>query len=176
MLAGRSRIWILSQSERSTGLLGQHAVRTTQGRARLLSAPEQLVPLHFRKLHGQIVTWHGDDRPDRGCLRAVVGIFRAARAVASREDPLGLLVVGAPADEYDPEVRDLTKWRRAVTAEDLGLVFHNWFGSNLDRRPDLPSAHRQIRTTSRTDRSDRVPPAGDQRRAVSAPNGGDARP
>jgi hypothetical protein len=56
--------------------------------------------------------------------------FLAVRAVVNREDPVGLLVIGAPADEYDPEVRDLTKWRRAVTAEDVAAVFRNWFGAS----------------------------------------------
>jgi hypothetical protein len=56
--------------------------------------------------------------------------FLAARAVVNREDPVGLLGVGAPEDEYDPEVRDLVKWRAAVTAEQVRAVFLRWFGAS----------------------------------------------
>jgi hypothetical protein len=56
--------------------------------------------------------------------------FLAVRAVVNREDPIGLLVIGAPADEYDPEVRDLIKWRQAVTAKDVSAVFLRWFGAS----------------------------------------------
>jgi hypothetical protein len=35
--------------------------------------------------------------------------------------------MGAPEDEYDPEVRDLIKWRKAVTAEQVSTVFLRWF-------------------------------------------------
>jgi len=37
---------------------------------------------------------------------------------------------GAPEDEYDPEVRELVKWRKAVTAEQVGAVFLRWFGES----------------------------------------------
>jgi hypothetical protein len=56
--------------------------------------------------------------------------FLAVRAVVNREDPVGLLVIGAPADEYDAEIRDLIKWRQAVTAEDVSAVFLRWFGAS----------------------------------------------
>ena len=49
--------------------------------------------------------------------------FLAARAVVNREGPVGLLDIGAPEDEYDAEVRDLIKWRKAVTAEQVSAVF-----------------------------------------------------
>jgi len=39
--------------------------------------------------------------------------FLAARTVVNREDPVGLLGMGAPEDEYDAEVKDLIKWREA---------------------------------------------------------------
>lgn len=35
----------------------------------------------------------------------------AVRAVVNREDPADLLGMGCPDDEYDPELRDLIKWR-----------------------------------------------------------------
>ena len=56
--------------------------------------------------------------------------FLAVRAVVNREDPVGLLCMGAPEDEYDPEVADLIKWREAVTAEQVSAVFLRWFGES----------------------------------------------
>jgi hypothetical protein len=56
--------------------------------------------------------------------------FLAARTVVNREDPVGLLDGGAPNDEYDPEVEDLVKWRKAVTAGQVGAVFLRWFGES----------------------------------------------
>ena len=56
--------------------------------------------------------------------------FLAARMVVNREDPVGLLGLGAPEDEYDPEVRELVKWRKAVTAEQVGTVLLRWFGES----------------------------------------------
>jgi hypothetical protein len=54
--------------------------------------------------------------------------FLAVRTVVNREDPVGLMHLGAPEDEYDPEVADLIKWRKAVTAEQVSTVFLRWFG------------------------------------------------
>jgi hypothetical protein len=56
--------------------------------------------------------------------------FLAARAVVNREDPVGLLDMGAPEDEYEPEVRDLVKWRKTVTAEQVSAVFLRWLGES----------------------------------------------
>jgi hypothetical protein len=56
------------------------------------------------------------------------GYFLAVRAVVNREDPVGLLQLGAPEDEYDPEVADLIKWQKALTAEQVSVVFLRWFG------------------------------------------------
>lgn len=47
----------------------------------------------------------------------------AARAVVNAEDPIGLLGVDAPEDEYDPEVMDLVKWREKLTPERIVDVF-----------------------------------------------------
>jgi hypothetical protein len=57
----------------------------------------------------------------------VSAFFLAARTVVNREDPVGLLGIGAPEDEYEPEIRDLIKWRKAVTAEQVSAVFLRWF-------------------------------------------------
>jgi len=56
--------------------------------------------------------------------------FLAVREVVNREDPVGLSGAGVPADECDPEVEDLIKWRGAVTAERVAAVFLYWFGES----------------------------------------------
>ena len=56
--------------------------------------------------------------------------FLAARIVVNREDPVGLLGMGAPEDEYDPEVKDLVKWHEAVTADQVRAIFLRWFGES----------------------------------------------
>lgn len=54
--------------------------------------------------------------------------FLASRAVVNEVDPVGLIGIGAPDDEYDPEVKYLIKWREPVTAERVAEVFIRWFG------------------------------------------------
>jgi hypothetical protein len=61
--------------------------------------------------------------------------FLAARTVVNREDPVGLLALGCPDDEYDPEVQDLTK--RAVTADQVNAVFLHWFGESGAMPPEM---------------------------------------
>jgi hypothetical protein len=76
-----------------------------------------------------------DVRPRYGVADSVHDVFMetsayflAVRTVVNREDPVGLMRLGAPEDEYDPEVADLIKWRKAVTAEQVSAVFLRWFG------------------------------------------------
>ncbi len=54
--------------------------------------------------------------------------FLAARAVVNEVDPIGLIRMDCPEDEYDAEVEDLIKWRQPVTAERVAEVFIQWFG------------------------------------------------
>jgi hypothetical protein len=54
--------------------------------------------------------------------------FLAARTVVNDVDPVGLIEMGAPDDEYDPEIEDLIKWRDRVTPERVAEVFIRWFG------------------------------------------------
>lgn len=54
--------------------------------------------------------------------------FLASRAVVNEVDPVGLIDMGAPDDEYDAEVEDLIMWRDPVTAERVAEVFIRWFG------------------------------------------------
>lgn len=56
------------------------------------------------------------------------GYFLAVRAVVNEVDPVGLIEMGAPDDEYDSEVEDLIKWREPVTADRVAEVFTKWFG------------------------------------------------
>ncbi len=64
-------------------------------------------------------------------------LFLAARAVVNAEDPIGLLAIDAPEDEYDPEVSDLVKWRTALTADDVNAVFVRWFGGDYRLSEDM---------------------------------------
>ena len=54
--------------------------------------------------------------------------FLAAREVVNEVDPVGLIGMGCPEDEYDPEIEDLIKWREPVTADRVAQVFVRWFG------------------------------------------------
>jgi hypothetical protein len=65
--------------------------------------------------------------------------FLAARIVVNREDPVGLLGMGAPEDEYDPEVKDLVKWHEAVTADQVRAIFLRWFSESGVMPPDMAS-------------------------------------
>ena len=49
------------------------------------------------------------------------------------EDPLGLLEMGAPDDEYDPEVRDFLSRSTPVTQARVREVFIKWFGKESGR-------------------------------------------
>ena len=61
--------------------------------------------------------------------------FRAVREVVNREDPVGLIGLGSPEDEYDAEIKDLIKWRDPVTADRVADVFLKWFGDETGRMP-----------------------------------------
>ena len=64
-------------------------------------------------------------------------LFLAARAVVNAEDPIGLLAIDAPEDEYEPEVRDLLKRRVALTADDVIAVFVRSFGADYRLPEDM---------------------------------------
>jgi hypothetical protein len=55
----------------------------------------------------------------------------ALRAVIDRRDPEGLLALGAPSDEYDPEAADLARLRSGggpFTPTTVAEVWERWFG------------------------------------------------
>ncbi|MEV3981992.1 hypothetical protein [Nonomuraea sp. NPDC049758] len=69
----------------------------------------------------------------------------AVRVLINQYDPEGLSGMGAPEDEYDPEVRDLTALVRGeeeVTAEAVGAVWNRWFNEVSEwstRKPEQVS-------------------------------------
>lgn len=62
--------------------------------------------------------------------------FLRVRAVVNAVDPVGLIALGCPEDEYDPEVRDIVRLGERVTAEEVLNVFIRWFGDDgrMERR------------------------------------------
>jgi hypothetical protein len=55
----------------------------------------------------------------------------AVREVVNKFDPMGLLKIGAPEDEYDPEVAGLVRLvMRRETFDDqaVAAVWQRWFG------------------------------------------------
>lgn len=61
-------------------------------------------------------------------------------------DLLGVLDLGAPADEYDPEMEDFAALIAAgetITPQVVATVWHKWFGDSLgntDGEPEQPTA------------------------------------
>ncbi len=59
--------------------------------------------------------------------------FAAVRSVVNDIDPIGLAMMGAPEDEYDPEVTDLVRlvMRPAKFGEaDVDAIWRRWFGDD----------------------------------------------
>ncbi|MFF2317381.1 hypothetical protein ACFVTE_14035 [Arthrobacter sp. NPDC058097] len=55
----------------------------------------------------------------------------AVTACLNRHDLLGVLDLGAPADEYDPEAEDfacIIAKGEPITADVVAAVWHKWFG------------------------------------------------
>lgn len=72
--------------------------------------------------------------------------FHALREIVSRAlneaDPLGLLRMGAPEDEYDPEVDTiLPRLRGAASEADVRTILHEefvrWFDESLAGAPEV---------------------------------------
>lgn len=57
-------------------------------------------------------------------------LFLAARAVVNDEDPLGLIELGAPEYEYDPDIEDLLRWSAVVGPQRVIEVFVKWCGDS----------------------------------------------
>ena len=78
-----------------------------------------------------------DCRKRSQLLKVAYGSLYADVSRPLREaDPLGLIAIGAPDDEYDPEVSTiLPRLREAKTAVDVQRIVHEefvrWFGADL---------------------------------------------
>jgi hypothetical protein len=76
------------------------------------------------------------------------------REMINAEDPVGLLALGAPEDEYDPQVVDLIKWRQAVTADQVRSTFRKWFEESGDLSDDVAARLAVAITSAVADVSD----------------------
>lgn len=68
-------------------------------------------------------------------------LHAAVTDVLNKHDLLGVLDLGAPADEYDPEPEDFTRLiakGEPITPEVVATVWHKWFG-DASREPDKPT-------------------------------------
>lgn len=75
---------------------------------------------------------------DQERLAAVTAVVTSA---VNQTDPMGLLSIGAPEDEYEPEIRDLLEGLAEAWPDPTAVlhlceaVFTRWFGANsVDRR------------------------------------------
>ena len=85
-------------------------------------------------------THNGIGACDAGCGATVCGVsaerdrrppFAAVHDVLNHHDPEGLLEIGAPRDEYEPEVEEIaTRLRNGqpVTSGVLVQIWERWFG------------------------------------------------
>lgn len=61
-------------------------------------------------------------------------LHAAVREILNREDPIGLIGIGAPADEYDPELREiLPKVKECKSVESLVTMIHAVFVKWFDK-------------------------------------------
>ncbi|MFI6388177.1 hypothetical protein [Nonomuraea sp. NPDC050540] len=71
----------------------------------------------------------------------------AVRALIKEYDPEGLLGMGAPDDEYDPEVRDLVALVRGeeeITPDAVGTIWNRWFNNVSDWCAREPEQVREV--------------------------------
>src|SRR5687767_15191250 len=78
-------------------------------------------------------------------LRRYQALVSAVKAALDSADPIGLLEIGAPSDEYEPEVGSIVP--RVAKATNLGEVhrivheeFARWFGTAVAGPPDAYEA------------------------------------
>jgi hypothetical protein len=63
--------------------------------------------------------------------------YMFVKEVIDEWDPIGLLSLGCPDDEYDPEIKDIVKLVSQIKSIDeiaVGIqeVFNKWFGENIN--------------------------------------------
>lgn len=69
--------------------------------------------------------------------------------ILNEEDPIGLIGLGCPADEYDPEIGTiLPRLREASSAADLQRILHEEFGRWFSAETAGP-AHRYAKAAHR---------------------------
>ncbi|WP_409274603.1 DUF1871 family protein [Neobacillus sp. SCS-31] len=69
------------------------------------------------------------------------------KEVIDEWDPIGLLGMGCPDDEYDPEIKDIVKRLSNsnsvdVLTKEIQEVFIKWFGEHLSTRDCLSAAQK----------------------------------
>jgi hypothetical protein len=79
----------------------------------------------------------------RGRKRVYKRLFEDVRAILNRHDPMGLIAIGCPDDEYEPEVGTiLPRLSRANGPADVEVIiaeeFLDWFDETLS--PETTSA------------------------------------
>lgn len=87
------------------------------------------------------------DRDRRGAYGDAIA---AVREVVDRFDPIGLRELGAPYDEYDPEVADLVRLvmrPEPFDEEAVDAVWRRWFGDDYSMRgsDQLAAQTRELR-------------------------------
>jgi hypothetical protein len=76
-------------------------------------------------------------RKHRQSLKAVYGsLYSDVSRLLREADPIGLIAIGAPDDEYDPEVSTiLPRLRETNTVVDVQRIVHEefvrWFGADI---------------------------------------------
>jgi hypothetical protein len=73
----------------------------------------------------------------------------AVRAILNAVDPLRLIAMDAPEDEYDNIVHELIKWRKPVTAEQVSRALTGGFGMPVT---DMDAAALAARINAERDR------------------------
>ena len=76
--------------------------------------------------------WARERYPDGVLFLVRVGRRAAVSRILARQDPMGLVASGAPADEYEPEARTIEpRLAEAVSLEDMRRIareeFARWF-------------------------------------------------
>ncbi len=61
--------------------------------------------------------------------------YSITKQAVNSVDPIGLLALGAPSDEYAPEIRDIAHLllSRKLTIEAVRSVFWHWFQMHVPR-------------------------------------------
>lgn len=88
--------------------------------------------------------------------------YAAVRRVVNEHDPEGLLEMGAPEDEYDPEVTDLVRLvlrGDSLDPRDVIATWARWFGEGVGfRREPLKRVATELQEVHQRFRAHPVPP------------------